>query len=222
MKEIFPGVFKQEKELYTLNKTPGVKVYGEKLVKVSGKEYRQWNPFRSKPAAAILKGLKNFPIKPKSKVLYLGIAEGTTASHFSDIVCEKGIIIGIEISPKPFEKLLLLCDERENIIPIIADANNPEQYFEVMKEVGKVDVIYQDLAQRIQASIFLKNADLFLKPKGYGVYMVKARSIDVTEKPSQVFKKEVEKIEKAGYSVIEKLELNPFHEGHACLVIKKE
>jgi len=50
----------------TLNSTPGQDVYGEKRIQVDGPpgsdgnvtkiEYRVWNPFRSKLAAAILGG----------------------------------------------------------------------------------------------------------------------------------------------------------------------
>lgn len=49
-------------------------------------EYRIWNPFRSKLAAAIMAGIEDVWIRPKSKVLYLGAASGTTVSHVSDIV----------------------------------------------------------------------------------------------------------------------------------------
>ena len=49
-------------------------------------EYRVWNPFRSKLAAAIVGGIENVWISPGSKVLYLGAASGTSVSHVSDIV----------------------------------------------------------------------------------------------------------------------------------------
>lgn len=49
-------------------------------------EYRVWNPFRSKLAAAILGGIDKIHMIPGSKVLYLGAASGTTVSHVSDIV----------------------------------------------------------------------------------------------------------------------------------------
>lgn len=50
------------------------------------REYRVWNPFRSKLAAAIHGGLEDIHMKPGSKVLYLGAASGTTVSHVSDIL----------------------------------------------------------------------------------------------------------------------------------------
>lgn len=77
--------------LVTRNLVVGESVYGEKRMEVvddAGEkiEYRVWNPFRSKLGATILGGVKNMPIKPGSKVLYLGAANGTTVSHVSDIV----------------------------------------------------------------------------------------------------------------------------------------
>lgn len=53
---------------------------GEKI------EYRVWNPFRSKLAAAIVGGIENIYMQPGSKVLYLGAASGTTVSHVADLV----------------------------------------------------------------------------------------------------------------------------------------
>ncbi len=47
----------------TENLCTGVNVYGERLVKIKGVEYRVWDPFRSKLAAALIKGLKYLPIK---------------------------------------------------------------------------------------------------------------------------------------------------------------
>ena len=70
---------------------PGEGVYGEKRVAIEdtdkGKiEYRVWNPFRSKLAAAVLGGVDKIHMPPGSKVLYLGAASGTSVSHVSDIV----------------------------------------------------------------------------------------------------------------------------------------
>lgn len=80
----------KEDALVTKNLVPGESVYGEKRVSISEGddkiEYRAWNPFRSKLAAAILGGVDQIHIKPGAKVLYLGAASGTTVSHVSDIV----------------------------------------------------------------------------------------------------------------------------------------
>src|SRR3712207_1248379 len=74
-----------EKNAATINLVKGHNIYGEKLVKYEDEEYRIWDPFRSKLAAALKKGMKNMPIKNGSKVLYLGASTGTTVSHVSDI-----------------------------------------------------------------------------------------------------------------------------------------
>uniref|UniRef100_A0A8V0X119 rRNA 2'-O-methyltransferase fibrillarin n=1 Tax=Gallus gallus TaxID=9031 RepID=A0A8V0X119_CHICK len=80
----------KEDALVTRNMVPGESVYGEKRISVEDGdtkvEYRAWNPFRSKLAAAILGGIDQIHIKPGAKVLYLGAASGTTVSHVSDIV----------------------------------------------------------------------------------------------------------------------------------------
>lgn len=49
-------------------------------------EYRVWNPFRSKLAAAVVGGVDNIWMEPGSKVLYLGAASGTSVSHVADLV----------------------------------------------------------------------------------------------------------------------------------------
>ena len=71
-------------------------MYGEKRIAVENPavdgtektkvEYRVWNPFRSKLAAAILGGVDQIHMTPGSKVLYLGAASGTSVSHVSDVV----------------------------------------------------------------------------------------------------------------------------------------
>jgi fibrillarin-like pre-rRNA processing protein len=57
------------KFLATQNLIDGNSVYGEKIIKFDDIEYRLWDPFRSKLAGAIMKGLKENPIKESSRVL---------------------------------------------------------------------------------------------------------------------------------------------------------
>ena len=61
-------------------------------------EYRVWNPFRSKLAAAILGGVDKIYMPPGCKVLYLGAASGTTVSHVSDVVGPGGMVYAVEFS----------------------------------------------------------------------------------------------------------------------------
>lgn len=213
MKKIAEGIFKEGKRIFTENLTPGKKVYNEKLVRYKGKEYRSWNPYRSKMAAAILNRIKEIPIGKKSRILYLGVANGTTASHFSDIATE-GVIYGVEIAFKPMKKFIKLCKERKNMVPIFADANKPELY-ETMVE--KVDLLYQDIAQKNQVEIFMKNMEKFQPDKG--IIMVKARSINIATEPKKIFERVREEIERK-YEIKEAIKLSPYAKDHIALSVE--
>lgn len=63
-------------------------------------EYRVWNPFRSKLAAAVLGGVDNIHIGPGSHLLYLGAASGTTVSHCADLVGPTGLVYAVEFSQR--------------------------------------------------------------------------------------------------------------------------
>ena len=210
------GVFKQADRIFTENPSycKGLQVYNEKLVKYEDKELRSWNPYRSKLAAAILNGLK-LDIKPNSKVLYLGAATGTTVSHVSDIV-KKGVIYSIENSPVAVKQLIKLSEKRKNVIPILADANHPDIYSFI---ISNVDLVYQDISQRNQAEIFIENINRFLKEKGKGIIMVKARSIDVSLKPEKVYNIVCSKLKENGLKIINKIDLKPYEKDHAAIVV---
>ncbi len=216
MKSIFPEVYLVDNRLATINAVHGKQVYDERLVKLEGQEFRMWDPFRSKLAAAIKKGLQNFPFSKGSKVLYLGASTGTTVSHVSDIVGEQGEIFAVEISPHSMKNLLKLSEQRKNIIPILADAGRPEKY----SEVGEVSIIYQDVAQADQSEILIKNAKAFLVAGGTAMLAIKSQSIDVTKKPSEVFSNELAKLAKY-FEVLEKMELEPFDKDHLFVVLRK-
>ena len=157
-----------EKKLATENLVPKNQVYNEKLVKIKGTEYRIWNPFRSKLAATIMNGLRDFPFMQKSSVLYLGVSTGTTISHISDIVGQNGIIFGVEHTSRVARDFLdRVASHRKNIIPIIQDARKPQEYFSVFK---KVDVAYVDIAQPDQTDIAIDNCKMYLKSNGCLLY----------------------------------------------------
>ena len=217
MKSIdIPGIFKDKNKIFTENPKycKGIKVYNERLSRYKGKEYRTWNPYRSKLAAAILNGLI-LKIKPNLNVLYLGAATGTTVSHISDILKE-GTVFSVENSPIAVKKLLNVCENRKNIIPILEDANHPDRYSLI---VPNVDIVYQDISQRNQAEIFIENINRYLKEDGIGIIMVKARSIDVSLKPEKAFDLVCLKLEKSGFKILKKLELKPFEKDHAAIMV---
>ncbi|RLG28350.1 fibrillarin-like rRNA/tRNA 2'-O-methyltransferase, partial [Methanosarcinales archaeon] len=166
------GVYKEKNQLFTEKneRGKGEKIHGEKIVKYKNREYRSWNPYKSKLAAAILNGLK-IELKKDFDVLYLGAATGTTVSHISDI-CKEGLVYAVEFSPVSMKKLVELSEHRNNIIPILADASHPDRYNVI---VSQVDFVYQDISQRNQAEIFITNVSNYLKKTGFSVLMVKAR-----------------------------------------------
>lgn len=213
--DVSPFVHKEENWLYTVNLVPGVKVYTEKLLEEQGREYRSWNPYKSKLAAGIFNGLKTFPFSEKSVVLYLGAASGTTASHVSDICCD-GLVYCVEFSPRTARELVYTCEKRENMIPVLKDASHPGTYADVVTEV---DVIYQDIAQPNQSEILRRNC-VFLKKKGYAFICIKSRSIDVTAEPKSIFKKEA-KFLRTFLNIEERIPLEPYEKDHIMFLGKK-
>jgi fibrillarin-like pre-rRNA processing protein len=202
--------------LATRNLVPGRTVYGERLVRFKSVEYRVWDAFRSKLAAAILKGVQTVPIKPGHRVLYLGAASGTTASHVSDIVGEKGHVYCVEFASRSLRDLVdNVCAYRLNMSPFLEDARFPEKY--AMFVLGKVDDIYCDVAQPEQAKILADNSDYFLKEHGWIILAVKAQSIDVTKEPSEVYQREVKVLRSRSFAVEEVVQLEPYDKAHAMI-----
>ena len=217
----FKGIYETQKGkrlvLLTKNLVPGKKVYGENLIRDGGIEYREWDPSRSKLAAALMKGASQIGIKENDFVLYLGAASGTTVSHISDIIGKGGFIFAIDISPRVLRDLVFVAEDRKNIAPILADASKPETYY---KNISSADVIYQDVAQREQVDIFLENFR-FLKQDGFALLCVKARSVDVAKNPKQIFRETKERLEKQ-VNIIEYRELGPYEKDHCIFVCKKK
>ena len=209
-------VFLNGDEVATLNLTPGISVYGEELI-TEDVEYRLWNPRRSKLSAAILNGLKNLDIKNDDKVLYLGASTGTTVSHISDIAYN-GRIYAVEFSPVTAKKLTRLSRQRHNIYPILGDATKPKEY---MNMVENVDFLYCDVAQPTQSELFMKNMNLFSKDNSLGMITIKARSIDVVQKPKKIFKQEEKKFKEKGFKIIEKVKLEPYEKDHIAFLVEK-
>lgn len=194
----------KEDAIATRNIVPGESVYGEKRVSVDDVvqnedgtttttqvEYRVWNPFRSKLAAAVIGGLEKMYFGPGSKVLYLGGASGTSVSHVADIVGPTGFVYAVEFSPRSGRDLIGMAAKRTNVVPIVEDARQPLKYRMLMP---MVDAIFADVAQPDQARIVAMNAHQFLKVGGGILISIKANCIDSTAPAAKVFAMEVEKL----------------------------
>jgi fibrillarin-like pre-rRNA processing protein len=200
--------------LLTKNLVPGNRTYGEELLIKDGSEFRVWDPFRSKLAAAILKGLPQDVIKEGEKILYLGTSTGTTPSHVSDLVGPKGLVIGVELAPRVAREFVEnVARRRSNVMPFVADARDPSKY-----SLMKVDLVYCDIAQQDQTEIAIVNCRQLLKDRGKLLLVVKARSIDVVKDPKVVFREETRKLEAAGFRIVSVIELSPFDKDHALIL----
>ncbi|ADI32298.1 fibrillarin-like rRNA/tRNA 2'-O-methyltransferase [Staphylothermus hellenicus] len=217
--EKYYGVYIVELEdgsikLATKNLVPGHRVYGERLYRWGGEEYREWNLYRSKLAGALANGLAEQPIREGHSILYLGVATGTTASHVSDIVGPTGRIFSVEFAPRVMREFVLVADVRKNLYPILGDARKPKEYRHL---VEIVDGIYADIAQPEQAAIVADNADYFLKDNGYLLLAIKARSIDVTKEPSEIYRREINTLKERGFEIIDVVHLEPYDKDHAMV-----
>ena len=213
MKEIQPGIFRSNGKLYTLAASDQ-QVYGENFTEENGEKYRRWDPGRSKIGAAVEKGME-LGLKHDSDILYLGAASGTTVSHISDIVTE-GFVFAVEYSDTVIRDLVHVAESRENIAPILGNARNPEDYEELVTEV---EVLFQDISQKDQAEIFLRNAEKYLKEDGVALIAVKAQSISSSRPPENIFDEVREKLSEK-FKIVEDTLLDPYETDHLFLKMK--
>ncbi|MAE13597.1 fibrillin [Candidatus Woesearchaeota archaeon] len=217
----FPNVViaKNRKKMFigTFSSYPGTRHFEEIVKVVEGREVREWSPQRSKIAAAMAKGITQLGIKEGGVVLYLGASHGYTASFVSDMIGKEGAVFCLDHAPRVVRDLVFVCEKRSNMIPILGDAYLPDSYGLF---VPVVDVVVQDIAQRDQGEIFLKNCARYLKHGGFGILSVKARSVDVSKRPQEVFK-EVRALLEKEMIVADYRELGPFEKDHCLFVCKK-
>lgn len=184
-------------------------VYGERMLQ----GYRVWDPFRSKLGALYFKGA-SFELTSELKVLYLGAAHGTTVSHVADYT---EVVYAIEIAPRPMQDLLEVARRRENVVPIMADALQPESYAPLIEQV---DLVYQDVAHPDQVAIAVRNC-IFLKPGGAFILILKTRSVDVRRDPAIVLSESESMLAGSGLGIISRTWLEPYHRDHAAVLCRK-
>ena len=198
----------------TMNLLKGITLYGEKLISRNGSEYRTWDPFRSKLAAAYINGLE-FDFFNVKNILYLGASTGTTVSHLSDIIGYSGKVFAVESSTRVARELISnVSSKRTNVIPIIEDARKPRSYFSIY---DKMDLVYCDIAQPDQTTIAIENCKIYLKEGMPMLLVIKTRSIDVTMSPKNVISQEIKKLESHSFEIKQKIDLAPFDKDHAMI-----
>lgn len=214
----YPGVLAYKQNIATVNLVPGKKVYTEKLFNRAEVEYREWDPKKSKLGAAIVKGIKEIGFKEGNSVLYLGAASGTTVSHVSDIVGKDGCVFALDFAPRVVRDLVYVSLNRKNIAPMMFDANKPNEYSHLL--YPQVDFVFMDIAQKNQTEIFIKNVNMFLKKSGLAMLALKARSVDVTKTPKEIYN-EVRKELNEEFVIVDEKKLDPFEKDHSIFLVRK-
>jgi len=180
-------------------------------------EFRGWDPWRSKLAALLLNGAPPELLAPPRSVLYLGGAHGTTASHLSDLWPQTPIYV-IEKSASSFGPLLALAKRRTNLLPILADAQLPERY---RADVGEVELLYQDVAQRDQVRILQENAEACLAEHGRGILMLKVRSVTQRRPAAAIVRESRAALGRARFVIDGEWALSPFAREHVGLAVHR-
>lgn len=204
--------------LYTVSGAdPPIAVYGERLVARGPRVLRHWDPHRSKLGAALAKD-EELPLPAAGeRWLYLGAATGTTASHVADLVLPGGLVAAVERSLRPFSRLLRNAEAYPNLLPILGDARRPEAF---AGDAGRVDGLYQDIAQPDQVDILVANARLCLRIDGVALLALKTASLGRALEPRAHLRQAEEALEQAGLEVVTTVGLEPFHKRHYLIAAK--
>jgi fibrillarin-like pre-rRNA processing protein len=77
----------------------------------------------------------------------------------------------------------------------------------------------QDVAQRHQVDIFLRNLP-FVRKGGLGMLFVKARSINVSQAPTEIYAEVARRLQAAGLAIERQVDLDPFEADHRAFVVR--
>ena len=221
------GVKKEGKSIWTRNANKGVSVKGERRKRTGKIEWRRWDPYKSKGAAALLK-TKGDPSQilpdPGSVCLYLGASSGTTVSHIHDHVCgaenhHNGQLLAIEKSPRMMRDLQTLAEQRKGLIPILTDARDVNGYATMMR--SKAQWIHQDLSIADQAQNFISIAEKTLSKGGTGILSLKAaseRAIDGEDESR--FTRAESLLRQSSLDFIERIDIEQYQEQHAVFHVR--
>ena len=172
MKEarIFQIQIGNEEQLATKNMVKGTKTRKEKIVIVNNEEFLEWNPYKSKLAAAIRNGLQILPIIKNSKVVCINLLEESTMLHISNIVGSGGSVFVIDVNKNKKSFLNKLVNTHKNIIPIYDKVDELSFSSSI---TGKVDALYVDITEAEQIKQIVDKCELLLKNEGFLMLVAK-------------------------------------------------
>ena len=210
------------RSLWSRNALKGVSLRGERLKRQGRIEWRQWNPFTSKIAAGLLKS-QQLGILPTmgSTCLYLGSGHGTTISHLHDQVCgaknqSEGTIVAVDLSPRCIRDLIHLAESRPGIVPVLADCRDLTSISPFLS--SKVPWLFQDVSQSGQVDIFIQACERYLASEGTGILSLKSQS---ERDASVAFSHAEDMLIKAGFTLIEKIDLAGWEDKHMLFHVVK-
>ena len=172
MKEtrIFQIQIGNEEQLATKNIVEGTKTHKEKIVIVNDEEFLEWNPYKSKLAAAIRNGLQILPIIKNSKVVCINPLEESTILHISNIVGSEGSVFVIDVDKNKKSFLNKLVNTHKNIIPIYDTVDELSFSSSI---TGKVDALYVDIPESEQIETIVEKYGSLLKNEGFLMLIAK-------------------------------------------------
>ena len=101
------------------------------------------------------------------------------------------------------------------MIPMLEDANLPEEYAHMIEGV---ELVYQDIAQRNQVDIFVRNMAAFDAERG--ILMLKSRSVDVNRRPKDVFAEVNKQLVEKQLNVRSVIDLERYAKDHAAFIVE--
>ena len=188
-------------------------VHGEPIRSADGQSVRRWDASRSKLAAGLLRGYRGAIPRPGERWLYLGAATGTTATHVADLVGPSGVVVAVEVSPRPFVRLLAVARRYPNLWPVLADARDPAAYAGL---VPPADGVYCDVSQPDQVELLLRNAEPLLVEGGSIILALKTASLSRTSSPQEHLARTARALQPR-FALAPAVALQPFHRRHFLL-----
>jgi fibrillarin-like pre-rRNA processing protein len=203
--------FGDRTELFTEAVGTPPPVYGERWLASGAREYRAFEPGRSKLAAALVHDWAGPVPRPGERWLYLGAATGTTASHVADLVGPDGNVYALERSPRPFVRLLALAERWPNLLPVLGDARSPREYAAL---VPPVDGVYADIAQPDQVEIVRSNVAWFVRGREGALLMALKTASMGRDRSAVDHLAHAEAALRPDVALAPSVRLDPFHKGH--------
>jgi len=112
-----------------------------------------------------------------------------------------------------------MAADRPGLVPVLGDARKHAAWGVLLPT--KVKWLFQDVAQAGQVDIFLAACQRFLAPGGRGLLSLKAASERWTgEGEAALFENVRRRLEEAGYSVEESIELTGYEDNHRLFVVR--